>query len=117
MNSRRVALAVFAAAFAIAELIEAPSDEQPLPGIIFGLVVLVGAAWAWKSNGIGAPILLGVLGTVELLAVVFVYRTADGAPAAWVLWTFGLLSLAVAVTAVMCLVSRRVVSKAPAETA
>ena len=117
MKIQRVLLAAFAAVFAIAELIEAPNDEQPLPGIIFGLLVLAGAVWAWKSNGVGAPILLGVLGIVEFLAVVFVYRTADGAPAAWVLWTFGLLSLGVAVSAIMCLVTRRAASEVSAETA
>lgn len=116
MTIQRKALAALAAIFGIAELIEAPHDDQPLPGIVFGLVVLAGALWAWRSTGAGAPILLGLLGTVEFLAVVFVYRTADGAPAAWILWTFGLISLAVAVAGVTCLVTRTR-TKAPADAA
>ncbi len=112
MTNLRTTLAVLGGIFGIAELISAPTDDQPLPGIIFGLVVLAGAFWAWRSRGIGAPILLGILGTVEFVLVVFVYRTATGAPPAWVIWTFALLSAAVALVGVSCLLTRS--GKAPA---
>ena len=115
MTNPRRALAILGAVFGIAELINAPSDDQPLPGIIFGLVVLTGAVWAWLSNGIGAPILLGVLGTIEFLAVLFVYPSAGAA--LWLLLIFGALSLAVAIASATCLVARTRSKTAPTHAA
>ncbi|MGH3322032.1 MAG: hypothetical protein ACRDN9_18025 [Streptosporangiaceae bacterium] len=114
---QRQALVAVAATLAIAELVDAPSNDPAVPGIIFGLVVLAGAVWAWRSTGVGAPILLGVLGVLEFLGVVFVYRTATGAPPPWVLWIFGLLSLAVVVGAVVCLITRTTVARGRVGTA
>ena len=48
------------------ELVSTPFMDQPLGSLSAGIVFLGAAAWLWRSRGIVAPLLLGLLFAVEL---------------------------------------------------
>jgi hypothetical protein len=106
MSNWRTVLVSLGALLAATQAIHAPFDEVVAPGLTYAIVVAAAAFWVWRSQGITAPVVLGLLAAIELLMVIFVYPNADQPPAEWVLWLFGLLTLAVTAAAIACIATR-----------
>lgn len=98
-GSMRNVLVGLGFALAAAEAAHAPFDDTIVPGLVYAVVVAAVSYWVWKGVGNTSVIVLGLLGLVECVLVVFVYRTNSQPPHAWVLWMFGLLTGAVTLAA------------------
>lgn len=81
--------------------------ELPWMAWLYAVLLLGGSAWLWGTGSRGAVILLGALHLLELLMLVFVFRTAEQAPPTWLWWVFVMLSLGGSVAAGLALTARR----------
>lgn len=103
----RLALLGFTVVLAALEIADGFRLELPWMAWAYAVVLLGGAAWLWRTGAFAAVALLGALHLLELLMVVFVFRTAEQAPPTALWWAFLLLSLGGTAAAAWCLVSQR----------
>jgi hypothetical protein len=97
----------FSLALAALEVADGFRLELPWMAWFYAALLLAGSAWLWRANSRGAVIMLGALHLIELLMLLFVFRTADEAPPMWLWWLFVLLSLGGSLAAGVSLVSGR----------
>jgi hypothetical protein len=89
----RRALLGFSVALALLELVDGFRLELPWVAWFYALLLLAGSAWLWRTGNRGPVVMLGVLHLLELVMLLFVFRTASQAPPAWLWWLFVLLTL------------------------
>ena len=106
-STARRALLGFSLLLALLEIADGFRLELPWAAWTYAVLLLGGAYWLWHSPGRGPVIFLGVLHLVELLMLVFVFRTAEQAPPTALYVVFVLLSLGGTVAAAAALVGDR----------
>ena len=65
---------------ALMEIADGFRLELPWAAWTYALLLLIGAYWLCRSQGRGPVVFLGVLHLLELLMLLFVFRTAEQAP-------------------------------------
>jgi hypothetical protein len=106
----RQALIGFSLALAALELVDGFRLELPWMAWFYALLLLGGCLWLWRTGSRGAVVMLGVLQLLELVMLLFVFRTAEQAPPTWLWWVFVLLTLGGVGAAAVALTGRRRVS-------
>ncbi len=107
-TNARTALLVLSVLLAVLEFADGFRLAEPWAPWIFALLLLGGAYWLSRSPGIAPAILLGALHLVELLMLVFVFRTSDEAPPSWLFAVFVVVSTGgVVAAAVLAMTGRR----------
>ncbi|RYU09867.1 hypothetical protein [Nocardioides iriomotensis] len=103
----RHALLGFSLALGLLEFVDGFRLELPWMAWFYALLLLAGSAWLWRTGNRGPVVMLGVLHLLELVMLLFVFRTASQAPPAWLWWLFVLLTLGGTATAVASLTGPR----------
>lgn len=89
----RQALLAFSLALGALEVADGFRLELPWMAWFFALLMFAGSFWMWRTGSRGAVIMLGALHLLELLMLVFVFRTAEQAPPVWLWWVFVVITL------------------------
>jgi hypothetical protein len=106
VDGRRLLIAV-SLALAVLEIIDGFRLELPWMAWFYAVLLIAGSARLWRTGSRGAVLMLGVLHLLELLMLLFVFRTAEQAPPARLWWLFVLLSLGGTLAALLAFRSRR----------
>ncbi|MGH3371720.1 MAG: hypothetical protein ACRDPR_17140 [Nocardioidaceae bacterium] len=106
MTGRQVLLGS-SLALAALEVADGFRLELPWMAWFYALLLLAGSAWLWRGGGRGAIVLLGVLHLLELMMLLFVFRTAEQAPPTWLWWLFVLISFGGTAAAAWALTTQR----------
>jgi hypothetical protein len=86
-------LLALSVALAVLEIADGFRLELPWMAWAYALLLLGGSAWLWRTGSTAAVAVLGALHLLELLMLIFVFRTAEEAPPAALWWAFVLVSL------------------------
>jgi hypothetical protein len=113
VHGPRLVLAVVGAFFALMEVADAFLLDVPLLGIAFGLTVGIMTFWLVRSHSRSPVIGLALLGAFEVFAVIAIYPDAPHPPPTWRLALFGVVSVAVLITAGVTLWAGRRATAAP----
>ena len=76
----RLWLLGFTVALGLMEIADGFRLELPWMAWGFAVLLLAGAVWLWRSPGLAPVAFLGILHLIELLLLLFVFRTAEEAP-------------------------------------
>ena len=96
-----------AIAFAIGEILDSFSLDDPATGLVFAVLVAACAFWfRMRSSRIPAIVLL-ILAGFELIALIFIYPHGPTPPAPWRSAVFIVLSAAVALLSILSLMRPR----------
>ena len=98
LQSRRILFAL-AVLLAVTEFVDAFFINVPFVGIAYSISVAAAAVWLLQSSSRWPAILLGLLGALELFAVIAIYPHSPHPPATWRLALFALVTAAVVVGA------------------
>lgn len=113
VTPRRVLLAASIAMGAL-EIADGFRLELPWMAWFFAALFLAGSWWLFQTRGRGPAVLLGVLHLLELLMLIFVFRSAEQAPPAALWWLFvAITSVGTAAAAWTLKVGARAVATAP----
>lgn len=90
----RQVLLVVSALLAVMEIADGFRLELPWMAWFYALLLLAGCFWLHRSPGTGPVVFLGVLHLLELLLLLFVFRTAEQAPPTWLFVVFVVVTTA-----------------------
>lgn len=107
MSSPRTVLLAASVVMGLLEIADGFRLELPWMAWLFAALFLVGSWWLHRSGTRGPVLLLGALHLIELLMLVFVFRTADQAPPAALWWLFVLVTAVGTAAAVWSVVAPR----------
>lgn len=109
MNARdpRLWLLGFTVALGLMEIADGFRLDLPWMAWTFAALLLVGAVWLWRSPGLAPAAFLGVLHLIELVLLLFIFRTAEEAPPPALFIAFVAVSLGGAAAAVLLLARKR----------
>lgn len=88
MPMRRTVLLAASVVMGLLEIADGFRLELPWMAWFFAALFLLGSWWLYRTSGLGPVLLLGALHLLELLMLVFVFRTAEEAPPAALWWLF-----------------------------
>src|SRR5687768_7848668 len=107
MPTPRMTLLAASVVMGLLEIVDGFRLELPWMAWFFAALFLVGSWWLYRTKGLGPVLLLGALHLVELLMLIFVFRTAEEAPPAALWWLFVVVTAVGTAAAVWVLVGRR----------
>lgn len=107
MASPRTVLLAASVLLGLLEIADGFRLELPWMAWFFAALFLVGSWWLYRTRGLGPILLLGALHLVELVMLIFVFRTADQAPPVTLWWLFVLVTTVGTAAAVWALAERR----------
>ena len=107
MPTSRTVLLAASAAMGVLEIADGFRLELPWMAWFFAALFLAGSWWLYRTGGRGPILLLGALHLLELLMLIFVFRTAEQAPPAALWWLFVLVTAVGTTAALWALAERR----------
>ncbi len=93
-SSPRTVLLALSVLLALAEIGDGLRLDPPWAAWTYAALLLGGSVWLWRSARSGPVIMLGALHLIELLMLIFVFRTAEQAPPTWLFVLFVAISAA-----------------------
>lgn len=106
MPTPRTLLLAASVVMGVLEIADGFRLELPWMAWFFAALFLVGSWWLYRTSGLGPVLLLGALHLLELLMLVFVFRTAEEAPPA-ALWSLFVLVTALGTAATAWALAQR----------